>query len=119
MGGGYPGMGGGYPGMGGGRGGGYPGGGGGGRTPEPREDGKKILARMTGDTGGRVFEESRKQDFANIYDQIAEELRQQYRLGFTPDKATMEDGYHEVDLQLPKKKDLKIQTRDGYYTGKN
>jgi len=110
MGGGYPGGGGGYPG--GGRGGGQQ------RPQENREDGKKILDRITGETGGRMFEESKKQDFANIYNQIADELRQQYRLGFTPDKAIMDDGYHTVDLTVPKKKDLKIQTRDGYYTGK-
>jgi VWFA-related protein len=109
----FPGGGGGYPG-GGGR---YPGGGGQ-RPQENREDGKKILQRITGETGGRMFEESKKQDFTAIYSQIAEELRQQYRLGFTPDQAIMEDGYHQIDLTLPKKKDLKIQTRDGYYTGK-
>jgi len=107
----------------GGGGGGYPGGGGGGRPggggqQQTRVDGKKILERMVGETGGRVFEESKKQDFAAIYDQIAEELRSQYRLGFTPDQTNMEDGYHRVILDLPKKKDLKIQTRDGYYTGK-
>ncbi len=101
---------------------GYPGGGGrqgGGQRPqEMHVDGKKILERMVGETGGRVFEESKKQDFAAIYNQIAEELRSQYRLGFTPDQTNMEDGYHRVDLELPKKKELKIQTRDGYYTGK-
>jgi len=115
-GGGYPGgRGGGFPGGG----GGYPGGGRGGpqHQPEERIDGKKVLDQMTGETGGRVFEESRKETFAVIYDQIAEEMRSQYRLGFTPDKAIMEDGYHQIDLLLPKKKDLRIQTRDGYYTG--
>ena len=107
----------------GGGGGGYPGGGrgggGGGQRPqENRVDGKKILERIVNETGGRVFEESKKQDFAAIYSQIAEELRSQYRLGFTPDQTNMEDGYHRVALDLPKKKDLKIQTREGYYTGK-
>ena len=109
-GGGYPG--GGYPG-----GGRYPGGGGGRPQQETRLDGRKILEKMTSETGGRMFEESKKQDFTSIYNQIAEELRSQYRLGFTPEKDIMEDGYHTVDLTLPKKKDLKIQTRDGYYTG--
>ena len=118
MGGGYPG--GGYPG-GGYPGGGYPGGGGNGGGQRPDEmqvDSKKVLERMVKETGGRVFEESKKQDFAAIYDQIAEELRSQYRLGFTPDQKNMEDGYHRVALDLPQKKDLKIQTREGYYTGK-
>ncbi|HEV2711245.1 MAG TPA: VWA domain-containing protein [Edaphobacter sp.] len=111
---GYPGGGGGYPGGGGGRngGGGYPGGGRGGET---RVDGKKILERMTGETGGRVFEVSKKQTIADIYKQIAEELRAQYRLGFTPDKETASEGYHQIELTAPKDKKLFIQTRDGYY----
>jgi Predicted membrane protein len=109
-GGGYPG--GGYPGGGGGRGGNRPSGGGG----ASHVDGKKILERMTGETGGRLFEVSRKQSVAQIYDQIAKELRAQYRLGYTPDQATASDGYHQIDLSV-KGKGLTVQTRDGYYTG--
>ena len=108
---GFPG--GGYPG--GGRGGGQRGGGG---SSQPTVDGKKILERVTGETGGRLFEVSKKQDVASIYTQIAEELRSQYRLGYTPDATTSADGYHQVNLEVPKQKNLYIQTRDGYYTGK-
>jgi VWFA-related protein len=118
----YPGGGGGYPGGGG---GGYPGGGGGGggqRGPSaPRTDGRKILQRMADETGGRLFEVSKKQTVDQIYTQIAAELRAQYRLGYTPDQATASDGYHKIDLSLrdsDKDKKLSLQTRDGYYTGK-
>jgi len=114
--GGYPGGGGGgYPGGGG---GGYPGGGGGNRQPSSvsHADGKKTLERMAQETGGRLFEVSRKQTVADIYTQIAEELRAQYRLGYTPDQATASAGYHQIDLEL-KQKGLTVQTRDGYYTG--
>ena len=124
--------GGGFPGGGGNRGGfpgggGWPGGGGsqrgggqrgGGASNESRVDGKKILERMANETGGRLFEVSKKQDVAAIYTQIAEELRSQYRLGYTPDSATASDGYHQVDLEISKQKNLFVQTRDGYYTGK-
>ena len=74
---------------------------------------------MTGETGGRLFEVKGKQDVAAIYKEIGEELRAQYRLGYTPDAAHAEDGYHQVDLALrdPKAK-LTVQTRDGYYSGK-
>jgi hypothetical protein len=117
-GGGYPGgHGGGYPGGGG---GGYPGGGGGGgqhRPEENRADGRKTLERMAQETGGRLFEVSKKETVAQIYAEIAEELRAQYRLGYTPDQATASDGYHQIDLALKDKK-LTVQTRDGYYTGK-
>jgi VWFA-related protein len=98
----------------GGRGGGFPGGGGGGPQRE-QVDGKKILDRITGETGGRLFEVDKKNNVAAIYKQIAEELRNQYRIGFTP--ADISDGYHTLQVDLPQQKKLFIQTREGYYSG--
>jgi VWFA-related protein len=111
---GFPGGGGGYPG-GGRRGGGNPGG-----EPEQRADGKKTLERMARETGGRIFEVSKKQPVADIYAEIGKELRSQYRLGYTPDHDAAEDGYHKIDLAFtsPDKRKFTIQTREGYYTGK-
>src|SRR5580698_3139105 len=115
-GGGYPG--GGYPGGRGGYPGGGNGGGNGGNTPsQSHVDGKKILERITQETGGRLFEVKKSQSVAQIYNQIAEELRAQYRLGYTPSQDAAADGYHQIDLSLHQK-GLFIQTRDGYYTGK-
>ena len=117
-GGGFPGggrRGGGYPGGGGG--GGYPGGGRGGGGGGSSVDGKKVLQRMADETGGRLFEVKGKETFATIYAQIAEELRSQYRLGYSPDAANAEEGYHQIQVSVPKQKDDRIQTRDGYYTG--
>jgi VWFA-related protein len=95
--------------------GGFPGGGG--RGGEQHVDGRKVLAQITGETGGRMFEVSGKQTFAAIYTQIGEELRSQYRLGYVPDTDTASEGFHRVGLTLPKDKKLFIQTRDGYYAG--
>jgi VWFA-related protein len=95
--------------------GGYPGGGQ--RGGENHPDGKKVLEQIAGETGGRMFEVSGKQTFTTIYTQIAEELRSQYRLGYTPDAATAAGGFHRVELTVPKDKKLIVQTRDGYYTG--
>jgi len=121
-GGGYPG--GGYPG-GGYPGGGYPGGGcpgggsDGGNYPNGRNhiDGRKVLERMTQETGGRLFEVKKNQNVAQIYNQIAEELRAQYHLGYTPSQDAATSGYHRIELTLRQKGPL-IQTRDGYFTGK-
>jgi len=112
-GGGWPGGGGGWPG------GGYPGGGGGrrgGQRPpdEPRVDGKKILQRISKETGGRFFEASKKESVGEIYTSTAEELRTQYSLGYTPDKDSSAEGYHHLQLQV-KRKDMAVQTREGYY----
>jgi VWFA-related protein len=114
------GWGGGGGGWGGRRGGGFPGGGGGGgsRGGENQVDGKKVLQQMTKETGGRMFEVSGKQTFTAIYAQIAEELRSQYRLGYTPDATTGAEGFHRVDLALTSDKKLTVQTRDGYYVSR-
>ncbi len=94
---------------------GYPGGGGGGypQRPEPA-DGKKVLQRISKETGGRFFEVSKKMPINEIYAQIEEELRNQYNLGYTPDKAVAGEGYHKITLTT-NNKDLIVQTRDGYY----
>ena len=110
-GGGWPG--GGWPGGGGPGGGGHRGGGQ--RHPEePRPDGKKILEQISKETGGGLYEVSKKQTVDQIYASIAEELRTQYSLGYTPDKANVEAGYHKISLTT-KQKNLAVQTRDGYY----
>jgi VWFA-related protein len=112
-GGGYPGgryPGGGYPG------GGYPGGGG--RYPrqqDNRPNGKKTLQRIAQETGGRYFEAKKKDSVDDIYAQIAEELRTQFMLGYTPPK-DQTSGYHSIRLTA-KKNDLAVQTRTGYYSG--
>jgi len=77
-------------------------------------DGKKIMEQIATRTGGRFFEVSKKQPINEIYTQIEEELRNQYNLGYTPDKANPEAGYHKISL-VAKPKDLVVQTRDGYY----
>ena len=51
---------------------------------------------------------------------MSEDLRSQYRRGFTPVDAAATDGYHQIDLRLTgalAKKKMDVQTRDGYYVG--
>jgi VWFA-related protein len=112
--------GGGFPGGGG---GGWPGSGGGGggrsgggqrRQEEAHVDGKKIMEQIAEETGGRFFEAKKKENVDDIYKSIADELRTQYVLGYTPDKDSAMTGFHKVQLET-KKKDLTVQTRPGYY----
>ena len=97
-------------------GGGWPGGGGGypPQQQQVRPDGKKVLQRISKETGGRFFEVSKKEPIDQIYDQIAEELRNQYNLGYTPDKASSTPGYHQI-LVTTTNKDQIVQAREGYY----
>ena len=107
---GYPGGGGGYPGGG----GGYPGGGQGRGESKPAVDGKKIMAQIADRTGGHAYEAKKKEDLDAIYKLIAEELRNQYLLTYTPDKVDNDGGYHKVLLKASKT-DLTVTTRQGYF----
>jgi VWFA-related protein len=89
-------------------------GGGGGRQRQQvsRGDGKKILQRISKETGGTFFEVTKKMPIDKIYQQIEEELRSQYNLGYTPDKG--DAGFRKIKVTA-KGKGLVVQTRDGYY----
>jgi VWFA-related protein len=113
-------------GNGGGYGGGHMGGmggggmGGGGHRRQPQEsqpDGKKILQQLSKETGGRFFEVTKKETIDQIYAEIDEELRNQYALGYTPEKADADAGYHKIELGT-KQKDAVVQTREGFYIGR-
>ena len=65
-------------------------------------------------TGGHAYEAKKKEDLTAIYNQIAEELRGQYLLSYTPDVVDKEGGYHKIALKA-NKTDLNVATREGYY----
>jgi VWFA-related protein len=89
--------------------------GGRGRYPqEERVDGKKILEQMSRETGGRLFEVSGKQTVEKIYAQIEEDLRNQYSLGYTPDRTNPGEGFHKISVKT-KQKDLVVHAREEYY----
>jgi VWFA-related protein len=111
---GFPGGGGGWPGSGGGGGGNGRNGGGQRRPEEAHVDGKKIMQQIAEETGARFFEAKKKENVDEIYKSIADELRTQYVLGYTPDKDSTMSGFHKVQLEV-KKKELTVQTRPGYY----
>ena len=100
---------------GGGMGGGGVGGGGHRHYPqESRPDGKKVLQQLSKETGGRLFEVTKKETIDQIYAEIDEELRNQYALGYTPDKTDAIVGYHKIQLTT-KQRDATVQTREGFY----
>ncbi len=102
----------GFPGGGGGGRGGQPGGGRPAPTEQPQVDGRKIMQQIAAETGGRFAEAKKPKDFDDIYKGIAEELRQESLLVYTP--VSQGEGFHRIVLTA-KGKDLSVQTRAGYY----
>ena len=77
-------------------------------------DGKKVLQQISRETGGRFFEVSKKRTLDKVYDEIDEDLRHQYSIGYSPDRTEAAKTYHRIRLTT-RQKGLTVQTREGYY----
>jgi VWFA-related protein len=75
------------------------------------------LGKMAKETGGTLFKPKRNQSLSSIFDEIQEQLRNQYSLGYTPTNSATDGSYRKIDLDV-KPKGLKVQTRNGYYAVK-
>jgi len=78
-------------------------------------NGKKVLQRISQETGGVFFQVSNDKPISSIYAQLQEELRNQYSIGYTPDRSGDIPGYRKISL-VAKRAGLLVLTRDGYYS---
>lgn len=62
-------------------------------------------------TGGEIFLASADEPVARAADQIVDELRHQYFIGFAPDNSR--PGWHPIDVRT-RQKDLVVRARSGY-----
>jgi len=77
--------------------------------------GDREMKKLTEETGGRVIEVGNKfEKLKQGFDQIANELRSQYNIGYTPTNSKLDGTFRKVQL-LTNNKDYKIQARTGYY----
>jgi VWFA-related protein len=76
--------------------------------------GSGVLKRMAEETGGRLFQVDRKNTLEKTFEQIQQEMRTQYLVGYTPSNGTKDGSYRKVDLRVHDK-ELKVQVRKGYY----
>jgi VWFA-related protein len=81
--------------------------------------GESVLKQMAEETGGRLFTVGGgKNSLGNIFEQIQEEMRTQYLIGYTPTNTVKDGGYRKIDLRTHDK-DQKVQVRKGYYAMPN
>jgi Ca-activated chloride channel homolog len=84
-----------------------------GRTPA-LDSGLATLQKLSESTGGRVFTISPKQSLRQTFTEIADDLRLQYELGYTPAPDTPPNSYHKLELKAKDKK-LTVQARKGFF----
>jgi VWFA-related protein len=77
-------------------------------------DGKGVLMRMSRETGGRCFEVSKTLTIDRIFQEIQDELRSQYNLGFVSDVPVRISGFRRLQLTA-KPKGLVVQAQSRYW----
>jgi VWFA-related protein len=73
------------------------------------------MKKLAEQTGGRVIEVGNKPEkLRQAFEQIQNELRSQYNLGYTPTNTKLDGSYRKVQIRT-KDGNYKIQARQGYY----
>ncbi len=73
------------------------------------------MKKLTEETGGRVIMVGNKIDkLREAFEQISQELRSQYNIGYTPSNGKRDGSFRKVEIK-PKQGDYKVQARSGYY----
>jgi VWFA-related protein len=78
------------------------------------ERGPKTMERLARETGGEYFQVSGENSIDSIYARIEEDLRNQYSIGYTPDRPGSDVKYRKVKLTTTQKGAI-VRTRDGYF----
>lgn len=77
--------------------------------------GDSILKKYADETGGRVIEVNRAKDTAQAFQEIADELRTQYQLGYSPQNTKHDGSFRKIKVRV-RDRDYKVQARRGYYS---
>jgi VWFA-related protein len=77
-------------------------------------DGRSVMERLAGDTGGSFFEVSKKQTVDQMFEILQKELRTQYNLGYVSDKPVTLSEFRAIQLTA-KEKGLEVQARRRYW----
>jgi VWFA-related protein len=79
--------------------------------------GESELRRMSDETGGHVFKVDRKHPLEEIFQELQDEMRSQYAIGYTPTNEAKDGSYRRLDVRTSNK-EFKVQARKGYYAVK-
>jgi len=79
---------------------------------------RSSLKQLADETGGRSYFPSNAGGLADVYAQIAEDLRSQYYLTYSPKNQALDGTWRKIKLET-RAKGVKLKTRRGYYAVKH
>jgi Ca-activated chloride channel homolog len=81
--------------------------------------GHEGMVRLANETGGVAFLPDKLEDLTRVFSQITAELQAQYLLGYYSSNETNDGKYRRITVRVPKRADLRIRARQGYYAPKD
>jgi VWFA-related protein len=85
---------------------------------DPRFGGNSGVAhKLAEETGGRMISVRSEKKLMEAFDEISEELRSQYTLGYYPSNAVQDGKFRKLKVETADH-DLKVLARKGYYAPK-
>jgi VWFA-related protein len=79
--------------------------------------GGSAMRKLSEETGGRVYKVDRRHTLEQVFQELQEEMRSQYSIGYTPANDRKDGSYRKIEIKMGNK-DLKAQARKGYYATK-
>src|ERR1700674_3607030 len=77
-----------------------------------------VARKLTEETGGRMIVVRNEKNLEQAFDQISEELRSQYTIGYVPTNKARDGAYRKIKVDM-KNKEYSALTRRGYYAPTN
>src|SRR6266850_1508444 len=82
-------------------------------------DGDKILQELAEETGGRSFYPYHVDDLDQSFQDIGDELRNQYSIAYLPTNYVLDGRYHKIRIEVPDHKGYQVRARRGYFASAN
>lgn len=80
--------------------------------------GHEGMTDLANETGGLAFLPDKVEALDPIFKQIAAELQAQYLLGYYSTDERADGGFRRIAVNVPRRPDLRIRARQGYYSPK-
>jgi Ca-activated chloride channel homolog len=78
-------------------------------------EGDKVLQDLAEETGGRAFFPYHVDDLDQSFQDIGDELRNQYSIAYIPTNSVLDGRYHRIRIEVPDHKGYQVRARRGYF----
>jgi Ca-activated chloride channel family protein len=82
-------------------------------------EGDQILQDLAEETGGRAFFPYHVDDLDQSFQDIGDELRNQYSIAYNPVNSVLDGRYHKIRIEVPEHKGYQVRSRRGYFARAN